>query len=109
MSGPAVLTLPAPAKINQFLHVTGRRSDGYHTLETLLVPIDRCDRVTLALRARMRSVASEGRRIRTRAKQQRYRACVRRSRFLGSPGRSWTSISSPCFDFAQAFTATLPG
>jgi len=61
MIGPAVLTLPAPAKINQFLHVTGRRSDGYHTLETLLVPIDRCDRVTLALRAgpeivRMRGV-----------------------------------------------------
>ena len=26
---------PAPAKLNLFLHVTGRRSDGYHTLQTL--------------------------------------------------------------------------
>ncbi len=43
----ASLRLPAPAKINLFLHVTGRRSDGYHTLETLLVPIDRCDWITL--------------------------------------------------------------
>jgi 4-diphosphocytidyl-2-C-methyl-D-erythritol kinase len=47
---PAKLTLPAPAKLNLFLHVTGRRSDGYHTLETLLVPIDCCDRITLTPR-----------------------------------------------------------
>jgi 4-diphosphocytidyl-2-C-methyl-D-erythritol kinase len=44
------LTLPAPAKINLFLHVTGRRGDGYHMLESLLVPIDRCDWITLTLR-----------------------------------------------------------
>lgn len=44
------LTLPAPAKINLFLHVTGRRADRYHLLETLLVPIDHGDRVTLSLR-----------------------------------------------------------
>lgn len=50
MSAPAVLTLLAPAKVNLFLHVTGRRPDGYHTLETLLVPIDRYDRVRLVLR-----------------------------------------------------------
>jgi 4-diphosphocytidyl-2-C-methyl-D-erythritol kinase len=47
MSKDGPLALPAPAKINQFLHVTGRRSDGYHTLETLLIPIDRCDWITL--------------------------------------------------------------
>ena len=45
------LVLPAPAKLNLFLHVTGRRADGYHTLETLLVLIDRGDRVTLRRRA----------------------------------------------------------
>ena len=50
MSGPTSLRLPAPAKINLFLHVTGRRSDGYHSLETLLVPIDRCDWITLGAR-----------------------------------------------------------
>ncbi|MFZ9646224.1 MAG: 4-(cytidine 5'-diphospho)-2-C-methyl-D-erythritol kinase, partial [Fluviibacter sp.] len=26
---------PAPAKLNLFLHVTGRRADGYHSLQTL--------------------------------------------------------------------------
>lgn len=49
VSAPS-LTLPAPAKVNLFLHVTGRRNDGYHTLETLLVPVDFCDRIALSLR-----------------------------------------------------------
>jgi 4-diphosphocytidyl-2-C-methyl-D-erythritol kinase len=44
------LTLPAPAKLNLFLHVTGQRPDGYHTLESLMVPIDRADFITLSLR-----------------------------------------------------------
>src|SRR5271166_1040650 len=50
MSPPNALRLPAPAKLNLFLHVTGRRDDHYHLIETLLVPIDRGDRVTLSLR-----------------------------------------------------------
>lgn len=33
----------APAKLNLFLHVTGRRADGYHTLQTAFVLIDYCD------------------------------------------------------------------
>jgi len=36
------LVVPAPAKVNLFLHVTGRRADGYHLLETLLV-VEYCD------------------------------------------------------------------
>ena len=44
------LTVPAPAKLNLFLHVTGRRADGYHTLETLFVALDFGDTITLALR-----------------------------------------------------------
>jgi 4-diphosphocytidyl-2-C-methyl-D-erythritol kinase len=34
---------PAPAKLNLFLHITGRRPDGYHTLQTAFQIIDLCD------------------------------------------------------------------
>jgi 4-diphosphocytidyl-2-C-methyl-D-erythritol kinase len=33
----AIVVRPAPAKINLYLHITGRREDGYHTLESLVV------------------------------------------------------------------------
>ena len=36
---------PAPAKLNLFLHVVGRRPDGYHLLQTAFQLIDRCDRI----------------------------------------------------------------
>lgn len=38
-----ILSWPAPAKINLFLHVLGRRSDGYHEIQTLFQLIDWCD------------------------------------------------------------------
>ncbi|HUE47987.1 MAG TPA: 4-(cytidine 5'-diphospho)-2-C-methyl-D-erythritol kinase [Steroidobacteraceae bacterium] len=41
---------PAPAKLNLFLHVTGRRADGYHELQTLFQLIDLCDTVTINVR-----------------------------------------------------------
>jgi 4-diphosphocytidyl-2-C-methyl-D-erythritol kinase len=41
---------PAPAKLNLFLHVLGRRADGYHELQTVFRLIDRCDRVGIAPR-----------------------------------------------------------
>src|SRR5512132_3506108 len=44
------LTVAAPAKLNLFLHVTGRRSDGYHLLESLMVALDFGDTVSLAQR-----------------------------------------------------------
>lgn len=37
------IRLPAPAKLNLFLHITGRRADGYHELQTIFQLIDRCD------------------------------------------------------------------
>lgn len=37
------LALPAPAKLNLFLHVTGRRADGYHELQTVFALIDLAD------------------------------------------------------------------
>jgi 4-diphosphocytidyl-2-C-methyl-D-erythritol kinase len=39
------LAWPAPAKLNLFLHVTGRRPDGYHTLQTAFQLLDYCDEV----------------------------------------------------------------
>ena len=41
-------TYPAPAKLNLTLHVTGRRADGYHLLDSLVVFCDLGDVVTLA-------------------------------------------------------------
>ncbi len=40
-----LLSLPAPAKINLFLHITGRRADGYHQLQTLFQLLDYGDRL----------------------------------------------------------------
>ena len=39
----SALGLPAPAKLNLFLHVTGRRADGYHSLQTAFQLIDLAD------------------------------------------------------------------
>ncbi|MDA1117372.1 MAG: 4-(cytidine 5'-diphospho)-2-C-methyl-D-erythritol kinase [Proteobacteria bacterium] len=41
---------PAPGKLNLFLHVLGRRADGYHLLQTVFRLIDRQDRVGIAVR-----------------------------------------------------------
>jgi 4-diphosphocytidyl-2-C-methyl-D-erythritol kinase len=46
-----LLTCSAPAKLNLFLLVTGRRPDGYHTLQTLFRFIDREDELSFALRS----------------------------------------------------------
>ncbi len=44
---PRMLVVPAPAKVNLFLHITGRRADGYHELETLFTLIDFADTLTI--------------------------------------------------------------
>ena len=46
-----MLTLPAPAKLNLFLHVTGQRADGYHELQTVFQFIDLQDTISLANRS----------------------------------------------------------
>ena len=46
----APLILPAPAKLNLFLHITGRRADGYHELQTLFQFLDHGDELGFAQR-----------------------------------------------------------
>jgi 4-diphosphocytidyl-2-C-methyl-D-erythritol kinase len=43
MSILAFYDVPAPAKLNLFLHVVGRRADGHHLLQSVFVPIDWAD------------------------------------------------------------------
>lgn len=44
------LSLPAPAKLNLWLHIIGRRDDGYHDLETVFQFLDHADQLRFALR-----------------------------------------------------------
>ncbi|MFN3580466.1 MAG: 4-(cytidine 5'-diphospho)-2-C-methyl-D-erythritol kinase [Pseudomonas sp.] len=72
----AALSLPAPGKLNLFLHITGRRADGYHELQTLFQFFDYGDTLDFRLRddaqilleANLPSVASDDNLI-TRAAQ----------------------------------------
>jgi len=41
---------PAPAKLNLFLHIVGRRADGYHLLQTAFRLVDLCDWLRFAPR-----------------------------------------------------------
>ncbi len=41
---------PAPAKINLFLHIIGRRADGYHLLQTAFQLLDFCDEIEVKVR-----------------------------------------------------------
>jgi 4-diphosphocytidyl-2-C-methyl-D-erythritol kinase len=46
----ALFDIPAPAKLNLFLHITGRRSDGYHLLQSVFMLIDWHDTLHFELR-----------------------------------------------------------
>jgi 4-diphosphocytidyl-2-C-methyl-D-erythritol kinase len=46
----ALHDLPAPAKLNLFLHVVGRRADGYHLLQSVFLLIDWCDTLSFERR-----------------------------------------------------------
>lgn len=46
----ALYDVPAPAKLNLFLHITGRRDDGYHLLQSAFMLIDWCDTLHFDLR-----------------------------------------------------------
>lgn len=46
----AIYDVPAPAKLNLFLHIVGRRADGYHLLQSAFMLIDWCDTLHFELR-----------------------------------------------------------
>jgi 4-diphosphocytidyl-2-C-methyl-D-erythritol kinase len=50
MTAPRASTWHAPAKLNLFLHILGRRPDGYHELQTCFQFVDLCDEITIEVR-----------------------------------------------------------
>ncbi len=46
----AIYDVPAPAKLNLFLHITGRKPDGYHLIQSVFMLIDWCDSLHFELR-----------------------------------------------------------
>ena len=49
VSGKSAMRLPAPAKLNLFLHVVGRRTDGKHLLQSIFTLIDLVDEIDLVV------------------------------------------------------------
>jgi 4-diphosphocytidyl-2-C-methyl-D-erythritol kinase len=47
----AIYDVPAPAKLNLFLHVTGQRADGYHLIQSVFMLINWCDTLHFELRS----------------------------------------------------------
>lgn len=43
---PVTLEKPSPCKVNLLLNILGRRSDGFHELETVLHPVNLCDKLS---------------------------------------------------------------
>ncbi|MDR3390345.1 MAG: 4-(cytidine 5'-diphospho)-2-C-methyl-D-erythritol kinase [Sulfuriferula sp.] len=76
------ISCPAPAKLNLFLHVVGRRADGYHLLETVFRFVDYGDTVRLSLR-------DDGCIVRVQALEgvpEEQDLCVRAARLLQQAG-----------------------
>jgi 4-diphosphocytidyl-2-C-methyl-D-erythritol kinase len=69
---------PAPAKINLFLHITGRRADGYHLLQTAFQFLDFCDGLQFTVRPDGRI----NRRTEIATVPPDYDLCVRAARLL---------------------------
>jgi 4-diphosphocytidyl-2-C-methyl-D-erythritol kinase len=59
---PIPVSEPAPAKVNLFLRVLGRRDDGFHDIETLILPVTLADGVRAAYREQGFGLAIAGER-----------------------------------------------
>ncbi len=87
-----------PAKLNLYLEVLGRRADGYHEIETLMVPIGLFDTLCLSPRADGRI-----------ALKSAWAAGVARRTVLWAnchrPNRTWSSVRWSCFASSQVCPA----
>jgi 4-diphosphocytidyl-2-C-methyl-D-erythritol kinase len=74
---------PAPAKLNLFLHILGRRADGYHELQTCFQFVDLSDEITISVRddGKIRRVAGPA------GVAEDADLCVRAARALQAAGR----------------------
>ena len=52
-------TYLAPAKLNLFLHITGRRADGYHLLQSVFMLLDWCDQLQFEVRTASSAISRE--------------------------------------------------
>ncbi len=73
-SSAAVITAGAPAKINLGLRVLGKRPDGYHNVQSLMVPVSLYDELRLELGSRGVTLSCPNRDLPTDAQNLVYRA-----------------------------------
>jgi 4-diphosphocytidyl-2-C-methyl-D-erythritol kinase len=72
--GTASLTLFSPAKINLYLRIIGKRTDGYHELETVMLPLDFGDQIALRSRKAGITLACDDPRLPTDESNLAFRA-----------------------------------
>jgi 4-diphosphocytidyl-2-C-methyl-D-erythritol kinase len=60
-TGSSSLKILAPAKLNLFLEVTGKRPDGYHELDTVMHTVDLCDELEILKKGRSSALRATGR------------------------------------------------
>jgi 4-diphosphocytidyl-2-C-methyl-D-erythritol kinase len=113
MSLSALYDVPAPAKLNLFLHVIGRRADGYHLLQSVFVLIDWCDRLHFELRgdgvlARHdlgAALPADDLCLRAARSLQRQRHCARRRHFAGQAAALGRGLGGGSSDAASTLLA----
>lgn len=85
MGAKAMLEVEARAKINWTLDVTGKRADGYHTLDMLMQSVSLCDKLTLSKAEGFSLTLSRGARVPDDGKNLVLRAAHALEDFTGKP------------------------
>lgn len=89
----SALTVPAPAKVNLFLAVTGRRADGFHELLSVAAPLAWGDTVSVEAGGRMFSVECDAEGIPTDASNLAIRAAAAFAQAAGWEGGARFAIT----------------